>query len=112
MMLDMPTTAQAALALVNFGLCGVIAWSCVCRITLMDESTTRVRFRLGYALLMVAAVSSGCSPVLWDEMPGPGQVGMAIAILYVLGAGYGAWRRGVPDYASKPMDLDVTWPKH
>jgi hypothetical protein len=68
----------------------------------MDTRTTRTRFRLGYALLLVAATSSGCSPVLWGEPPGPGQIGMALAILYVVGAGYGSWRRGVPDYASRP----------
>lgn len=100
-----PTPAQAVLALLNLVLCAVIAWSCVCRITLMDARTTLAHFRAGYALLLVAATSSGLSPLLWGELPGPGQIGMALAILYVLGAGYGSWRHGVPDYATIPGAL-------
>lgn len=57
------------------------------------------------ALMLVAATSSGLSPLLWGELPGPGQIGMALAILYVLGAGYGSWRHGVPDYATIPGAL-------
>lgn len=104
-LLTFPTIAQTAMAWINLLLCALIAWSCVCRITLMDQRTIRVRFRAGYALLLVASTSSGCSPVLWGELPGPGQIGMALAILYVLGAGYGAWRQGVPDYAIRPDEL-------
>jgi hypothetical protein len=100
-----PTVVQTALAWVNLGLCALIVWSCLCRITLMDARTTRVRFRLGYSLLMVAATSSGASPVLWGELPGPGQISMALAILYVIGAGYGSWRQGIPDYATRPGAL-------
>lgn len=106
-LLILPGMAQTALAWINFALCALIIWSCVCRITLMDARTTRTRFRLGYALLLVAATSSGCSPVLWGELPGPGQIGMAVAILYVVGAGYGAWRDGVPDYATRPGALQA-----
>lgn len=96
---------DAAFVTINFVLCAIIVWSCICRITLMDERTTKHRFRLGYALLLVSSTSSGLSPILWGELPGPGQIGMAVAILYVMGAGYGAWRSGVPDYATKPGDL-------
>lgn len=102
---ELPSLMQTALAWVNFALCSTIAWSCVCRITPMDARTTRVRFRLGYALMLVAAVSSGASPVLWGELPGPGQISLALAILYVIGTDYGAWRRGVPDFATRPGAL-------
>lgn len=99
------TAAHLAMVAINLGLCAMIVWSCMCRIGLMDERTTRRRFRFGYSLLLVCAVSSGASPVLWGELPGPGQIGMAVAILYVIGAGYGAWKGGVPDYATKPGAL-------
>lgn len=105
-LLILPSLVQTAMAWTNGALCAVIVWSCLCRITLMDARTTRTRFRLGYSLLMVAATSSGASPVLWGELPGPGQISMALAILYVIGAGYGAWRGGVPDYATRPGVLD------
>lgn len=104
-LLIVPGPVATALAVVNALLCAVIAWTCVCRIMLMDARTTRGRFRAGYALLLVSAVSSGASPVLWGEVPGPGQISLAVAILYVIGAGYGAWRNGVPEYASKPGGL-------
>ena len=97
----LPSIAQLALAWLNSLLCAVVAWSCVCRIRLMDERTTRTRFRVGYSLLLACAASSGGSPVLWGELPGPGQISMALAVLYVIGVGSGAWRRGVPDYARK-----------
>lgn len=87
--------------LTNFGVCMAIAWSCVCRIALMDARTTRTRFRLGYAMLLTAAVSSGLSSVLWAEVPGPGQTGIGVALLYLLGIGRGNWNKQVPDYATK-----------
>lgn len=90
---------QFMLSLANFALCSAIVWSCICRLTLMSAVTTRVRFRLGYSLMLVAASSSGLSHVLWGELPGPGQTSMAVAMLYVIGVGYGHWKHGVPDYA-------------
>lgn len=104
-MIDMQTGPDWLLwmlAAANFGLCSMIAWSCVCRIALMSAETTRVRFRAGYSIMLVAASSSGCSPVLWGEWPGPGQISMALAVLYVMGVGYGYWRDGPPDYALRP----------
>lgn len=92
-------SSQAVLTVLNFGLCSAIVWSCICRLTLMSAVTTRVRFRLGYSLMLVAASSSGLSHVLWGELAGPGQTSMAVAMLYVIGFGYGHWRHGVPDYA-------------
>lgn len=100
-----PSPVQAVMIACNLVLCVLIVWSCVCRITLMDARTTLQHFRLGYAALLVAATSSGLSPLLWGELPGPGQIGMAMAILFMLGAGYGNWRHGVPDYATIPGAL-------
>lgn len=100
-----PSPVQAVMEVSNLVLCALISWSCVCRITLMDARTTLTHFRVGYALLLVAATSSGLSPLLWGELSGPGQIGMAVAILYVLGAGYGSWRHGVPGYATIPGEL-------
>lgn len=105
LMIWLSESSRTALAWLNFVLCSIICWSCVCRIALMSRTSTRRRFRAGYSLLLVAASSSGASPILWGELPGPGQIGMAIAILYVIGAGYGSWRDGVPDYATRPDDL-------
>lgn len=103
----LPPGEALMLAGLNFGVCSLICWSCVCRIGLMSESTTRLRFRASYVCLLVAASSSGLSPVLWGEWPGPGQLGMALAALYSIGAGYGGWVRGVPSYArSRPADFD------
>jgi hypothetical protein len=100
-----PSPVQAVMVASNLVLCALISWSCVCRISLMDARTTLRHFRLGYAALLVSSVSSGLSPLLWGEMAGPGQIGMALAILVMLGAGYGNWRNGVPDYATIPGAL-------
>lgn len=68
---------------------------------MMSAHTTRLRFRLGYAVLMVAATSSGFSPWLWGEWPGPGQISMTVAAAYVIGWGARNWRNGPPDYARR-----------
>lgn len=107
-LLLVPGPLATALAIANAALCAVIAWSCVCRIMVMDERTTLRRFRAGYALLLAASISSGASPVLWGELPGPGQISMAVAVLYVIAASYGAWRHGVPDYARRAAPITPT----
>lgn len=89
----------ASMAWVNFGICAAIGWACVCRVAMMSADTTRKRFRAGYTLLMVASTCSGLSPVLWGEWPGPGQIAMSLAALYVVGWGVQNWRRGPPGYA-------------
>jgi hypothetical protein len=96
-----PTFEQTVYAWVNLVLCLMVAWSCVCRITPMSGRTTRTRFRVGYAVMIVGAASSGASPVLWGEYPGRGDVTLALAVLCVIGAGYGSWKHGVPDYAKR-----------
>lgn len=102
-----PEWLALTLTVANAVLCGVIAWACICRFSMMSWSVdpVRVRFRIAYALMFVAAISSGASPVLWHEMPGPGQFGMAVAMAYLIGTGYGTWRHGVPDYATVPGRL-------
>jgi hypothetical protein len=101
-MIDMMTATHdlsMAMLLVNFALCSAICWSCLCRVALMSAHVTRLRFRLGYTVIMVAATSSALSPWLWNEWPGPGQICMGIAVAYFLGWGAGNWRHGTPAYA-------------
>jgi hypothetical protein len=100
-MLELSYETLVTLALVNFALCTAIGWSCVCRFSSMSKATTKARFRGGYTMLMVAATVSGLSPLLWREWPGPGQIAMAFAALYVLGWGAKGWRFGPPPYARK-----------
>lgn len=103
-MIDMASVGivtLVALAWFNFAVCGAIGWACLCRIAMMSEQTTRVRFRLGYTVMMVSSTCSGLSPILWGEWPGPGQISMGLAALYVIGWGAQNWRRGTPTYAMR-----------
>lgn len=97
----MPTFEQTVYAWVNLVLCLMIMYACICRITPMSDRTTRTRFRVGYAVMFAGAASSGAAPVLWGEFPGRGDITLALAVLYVIGAGYGSWKHGVPDYAKR-----------
>jgi hypothetical protein len=106
-MLSMKYETLVALAIVNFGLCSAIGWGCICRISAMSRETTKARWKGGYTLLLVAASASGLSPLLFREWPGPGQIGMALAALYVLGWGAQNWRGGPPPYARKPGPQDT-----
>ena len=101
-LLIVPGPLATALAIANAVLCAVIAWACVCRIMLMDARTTRPSVRAGYAALLAAAMSSGAAPVLWGELPGPGQISMALVVLYGIAASYSDWRHGVPEHARLP----------
>lgn len=109
-MIDMTIASHellVLLALANWIVCSGIGLSCVCRFAAMSRSTTRMSYRVSYALLWTAACASGWSPLLFREWPGPGQIAMAAAALYVLGSGLRSWRDGVPEYArSGPMPLD------
>jgi hypothetical protein len=100
-----PPALIYALAAINFLACSGIAVSCVCRFAVMSKETTPVSWRVRYITVIVAASSSGISPV-WGEWPGPGQLLMAAACLYVLGLTAKGWRGAPPTYASKPMPLD------
>jgi hypothetical protein len=102
-MLSLPW--RQALALFNFALCSAIGYSCVCRFAVMSKGTVAWTWRLRYVVVMVAATCSGLSPWLWAEWPGPGQITMAVACLYVIGITAKGWRISVPDYASRPMPL-------
>jgi hypothetical protein len=109
-MINMNTLPQEwlyLLALLNFVLCSAIAWACVCRIAVMSAGTTLKSYRAAYAVLLVCASASGLAPILWREWPGPGQLAMSIAALYVIALGVRNWRGGPPDYArSGPVPLD------
>lgn len=94
------------LAVVNFLLCSLIGWSAFCRMRRMSKETTKLVWRLRYVVLQVAASASGLGPWLWREWPGPGQVAMALAALFVVGLTAKGWRSGPPDYASRPAPLD------
>lgn len=104
MMLSLPW--RQALALLNFALCSAIGWSCVCRFAAMSARTVAWPWRMRYVVLMVAATCSGLSPWLWSEWPGPGQISMALACLWVIGLSAKGWRDGPPSYASRPRPLD------
>jgi len=99
--------ARAWLVGVNWLLCTVIGWACVCRFSAMSKRTVRRRFRVGYVVLFMAATLSGFSWVLFGEWPGPGQIAMACAWIALLGINAGNWRNGPPDYArSDPGGFD------
>jgi hypothetical protein len=102
----LPLGVRQALALLNFVLCTAIGYSCVCRFAIMSAATVAPSWRLRYVVVMVAATTSGLSPWLWGEWPGPGQITMAFACLYVIGLTARGWKAGPPSYASRPMPLD------
>lgn len=108
----LPLGVRQALALANFLLCSAIGYSCVCRFAIMSAQTVTASWRLRYVIVMVAATCSGLSPWLWGEWPGPGQIAMAVACLYVIGITARGWRDGPPSYASKPMPLDGEQLRH
>jgi hypothetical protein len=86
------------LAAINFVACCGIGWSCVCRFAVMSKRTTPWTWRLRYITVLVASSASGFSWV-WGEWPGPGQILMAMACLYVLGLTAKGWRVSPPLYA-------------
>lgn len=106
-MIDMSTLSHdmlLILALINLVMCLGIAWSCLCRLAAMSGISTKLRFRINYTLILVCSMSSGFSPVLFREYPGPGSIMLAFGILYMLGIGYGTWKNGVPMYARSDVD--------
>lgn len=110
-MIDLQTVHyefRVALVVVNWLLCSMVGWGCVCRFSQMSRGTTRTRFRIGYVVVFVAATLSGFSWVWFGEWPGPGQIAMAAAWIALLGVNAGNWAKGPPDYArSDRMPLDT-----
>jgi hypothetical protein len=99
-----PAEALLALAIVNFLLCSVIAWSCLCRFSVMTREHTSATWRLRYIIMLVAASASGIS-FLWGEWQGPARLCMAVGCLFVLGLTARGWRQGTPQYARRPQPL-------
>ena len=87
-------------ALVNFLLCTAIGACCVVRFAAMSANT-RLVFRAMYALLFLAASSSGWQPLLWDEWPGMADLITNAALLLLAASGLRTWRHAVPSYACK-----------
>ncbi len=111
-MIDMhslPAPLRIALLLANFAVCSALGWACVCRMARMSRATTCARFRAGYTVLYVAATASGFSVWMFNEWPGPGQLGMGAAALYIVALSAHNWRDGPPDYArTEPAPLPTT----
>lgn len=100
-------SARYLLALLNLVFCTLIGWSCVCRWIKMTGRTTRRWVRAAFTLLFAGATSSGFSPILWQDWPGPGAVSLAAGVLLVLIVGAKDWKHGLPGYAqSAPAPLD------
>jgi hypothetical protein len=87
-------------ALVNFALCTAIGACCVVRFSTMNRNT-RLIFRAMYALLFIAASSSGWQPLLWNEWPGLADLITNSALLLLAASGLRTWRQAVPAYACK-----------
>lgn len=67
-------------ALVNFVICIAIGWACICRLNdVVSRDYKRARMR--YTLLLAGATASGCAPVLFDTLPGPGAALFAASVL-------------------------------
>lgn len=99
--------ARLVLAAINWLLCSMVGWACICRFAAMSRGTTRSRFRLGYVMVFVAASMSGFSWLWFGEWPGPGQIAMAASWIALMGVNAGNWRGGPPDYARSdraPLD--------
>lgn len=78
-------------ALVNFLMCTAIGWACICR---LNDSISRhhKRARLRYTLLLAGATASGCAPVLFNTLPGPGAAIFAGSVLAGLVINLPRWR--------------------
>lgn len=83
------------LALANLLLCGGLAWSCLCRITVMSSATTAKTVRAAYCVLLTAAVGVGTLPIWGGEWPGWGLLMLTGSQLVVMWAGRHAWRGAV-----------------
>lgn len=99
--------ARHLLAILNFMLCSLIGWSCICRWVQMTAKATRRDVRGAFAVLFAGATASGFSPIFWHEWPGWGDVSLALGVVLVLIVGAREWRTGQPEYAkSGPAPLD------
>ncbi len=94
------TLEQSLLAFLNLALCAALGWTCLCRLNLMERSTTLPSFRAKYSVLITAAVASALGPLagIWPNLA---QVLLTGAFVFVLAAGTSAWRDGVPGYAQQ-----------
>lgn len=92
---------QQVFILANLLVCACIVFAVICRSRMMSKSTTRKPVVAFYVGLTVAAVSSGLSYALWDEIPGPGQLSASTALLMFLLVSSRSWRYGQPSVASK-----------
>jgi hypothetical protein len=90
---------RQVMALVNFLLCSGIGWACLCRVSVMTESTTRWSTRGAYALMIGAATFSGLSPWFVRDWPGWAEILMSAAVLTHLLSTKRGWQDGVPEYA-------------
>lgn len=78
-------------ATINFAICVAIGWACICRLNDVISRDYK-RARLRYALLLAGAMASGCAPVLFNTMPGPGAAIFAGAVLAGLVINVPRWR--------------------
>jgi hypothetical protein len=103
---------RLALVVVNWLLCSMVGWACLCRFSAMSRRTTRRRFRVAYVCVFMAATLSGFSWLWFGEWPGPGQISMAAAWLALLGVNAGNWANGPPDYAKSAPGAFDDLPHH
>lgn len=96
-----------ALALANLIGCGVSAWACLCRLTVMSAETVRTGVRLQYVVIFTGALSSGFAPLLWHEWPGWSQTLLGVVTGLALVVEMRKWRYGPPDDVRR----GPTWPQ-
>jgi hypothetical protein len=99
MMSQLSADQAMALTLINALVCACIAWVCICRLRVMNTKSTSNYFRTSYAMTLTMSIASGASFWLFGEQAGPGQLGLACAVVVWIGGGMQNWARGTPWYA-------------
>lgn len=92
---------QELMIYINAAVCAIALVIVICRTVPMHHNTTRLAIRVLYMLKGIAAVSSGGSVWLWNELPGPGQILASCVILAVLIVWRTNWSEGQPPAAKK-----------
>lgn len=97
---------QDVLIALNALVCACIFGVVVCRALRLRPDTTRLAVKTLYMGLGMAAVASGGSSILWDELPGPGQIGMGLCVLMQIIVWRENWAAGQPPSA---MRKEARW---
>jgi apolipoprotein N-acyltransferase len=90
---------QELLTAINFFICSLGGFCCICRLRIMGTSTKKpIRFQ--YAIWFAVFFYSAFSWTYGDHPTGI-QIVLGAAVLAHILLGFSAWRDGLPKYAKK-----------